>query len=141
MATTPIGDAVRLANTWMPGCGRWKEFDPPPGCDQRERWIWDGCRLLSIAIESGDAVKIAYERASLSHACQQYIDSRGGGGNGNEVPPSEDGGGFFRQLMVCLMAVVAGLVLGRLLRTDMGHYVVKSTVRGLIYRGIGALRT
>ncbi len=51
------------------------------------------------------------------------------------------GGRFFHQLMVCLVAIVGGLVLGRLLRTDMGHYVVKSTVRGLIYRGIGALRT
>jgi hypothetical protein len=141
--TTPIGDALRLANSWKPGCGRWTELDAPAGVDRAEKLVWDGAKLLAIAQESGDVARIARERANVLHAGQGYIASRTPAA---EAPTPSLGANLahgFIYLLACIAALFAGFALGvaagKFARSQTGGYVVRSVMRGFIYKGIGAL--
>jgi hypothetical protein len=75
-------------------------------------------------------------RLALAADCQSYINAR------TQATPAS-AGGFFHQLGMCLIAIVGGLlvglVAGRLARTDTGRFMIRSAIRGFIYRAVGAL--
>src|SRR6476620_2894452 len=136
--TLSPSDALRLANSWQKGCGRWNDFTPPEGCDHPTKLLYDACSLLAHAMETGDAAKIARERTYAVHIAHYYAASRTAVQEAADEPTlSYKLTHGFAYLCTCLMAIVLGLVVGHVIgkvaRSNMGSYVFRSTVRAFIY--------
>ena len=129
--TATIQDVIKTANEWTPGCGRWQVFEEMPTEPDRLRWGFHGAKLLAIAQENGDPVKIARERASLTLAVQSYRESIQAPEQHQEATPS------LGAQVALGMAVGAGTAM--LGRSGLGRTIVRQVARQAAYSGFRQL--
>jgi hypothetical protein len=133
-----LGDLICTANHWQPGMGRtpsapsWSIFDDRPGQDATERAVRQGCKLLATRIDrnAGETL-VESARRQLTDAVHAYIAAR------TPAPPAPKVG-WLGYIGICLAAIIGGLLLGRFLRSNFGHFLFRSLCRGLIYRAVRA---
>jgi hypothetical protein len=124
--TATIQDVIKTANEWTPGCGRWQVFEDMPTEPKHLRWVYHGAKLLAIAQENGDPVKIARERASLMYAVQSYMES---------IQAPEQHQGTPATGTQIALGIGAGLAVAAMARSGLGRSVARQAVGQVAYRG------
>jgi ABC-type amino acid transport system permease subunit len=136
-----IGNVIRAANHWQRGCRDWQIFDVPASADQYLTAVLKSAKILATRIDrQADSALIESARHHLISDAQAYITSRQPAAAEASQAPRR---GFWHTVGLCIIAVIGGLIVGsiagKLARSQTGGYVLRSAVRCLIYKGVGAL--
>jgi hypothetical protein len=135
--TVTLQDAVKIADEWTPGCGRWDAFENMPVAPKQLRWCWHGAKLLAIAQDSGNPDRVARERASLINAIDGWCEA--GKPEACDVEPEPIQPAVAPQgpsLGVCVAALAGGYAVGRMLRGGHGHagsHLARAVTNAAVY--------